>query len=75
MSGLQENRVSEIKELIKELGLRHTPQALGLSEETVTQSFISAQSYAIEDKMAFSILNERDISPELAAKLIAGASE
>ncbi len=73
MSGLQENDVAGAKERIEAVGLRHTPEALGLSREAVRESLLTARDYAVSDQLNFSILNVREITPQLADRLIEGA--
>jgi glycerol dehydrogenase-like iron-containing ADH family enzyme len=73
MSGLQENDVSGARERIEAVGLRHTPEALGLSREAVRESLLTARDYAVSDQLNFSILNVREMTPKLADRLIDGA--
>jgi glycerol-1-phosphate dehydrogenase [NAD(P)+] len=72
MSGLQENDVKGVKERIQALGLKHTPEDLHLSHETVCESLLTARDYAIEDQLAYSVLHARPIDTSLANHLIAG---
>ena len=70
MSALQENDVEGVRERIKAIGLRYTPEALKLSPDTIKKSLLSAREYAIEDQLNFSVLNVREITPSLANELI-----
>lgn len=73
MSALQENDVAGIRERIQAVGLRHSPEALQLSHETVKESLLTARAYAVEDQLSFSILNVREIPAPLADQLIEAA--
>jgi len=70
MSALQENGLEWIRNLINDLGIRWRPQEVGLGQEEVVESLITAKDYVESDQLGYSVINARTISKEIAQNLI-----
>ena len=72
MSRLQQNDPARVEGLIRRCGVRYQPRELGLSRADVEQALLSLYDYTQEEKLFFSIINERTIDETTAQGLCAG---
>ena len=72
MSRLQQNDPVHAESLIRRCGVRYQPRELGLSRADVEQALLSLHEYTQEEKLFFSIVNERTIDETTAQGLCAG---
>jgi glycerol-1-phosphate dehydrogenase [NAD(P)+] len=75
MSALQGNGPAAVREKIDALGIRRDPARIGLSGVELRKSLMTARQYAEADHLAYSILNECEITPAMAEELVAAAME
>lgn len=70
MSELQENRQVEIMDLIRRLKVKWRPADVGLSEEEIIHSLMTAREYVEREGLAYSVINQRPVSSSLARTLL-----
>jgi glycerol-1-phosphate dehydrogenase [NAD(P)+] len=69
MAQLQQNRLEWVADLVRRLGIRYRPEEIGLSEEAVVHSLVTAKAYAESDGLTYSVLNLRPLSTEQALEM------
>jgi len=69
MAQLQQNRLEWVAGLVHRLGIRYRPEEIGLSEEAVVHSLVTAKAYAESDGLAYSVLNLRPLNKEQALEM------
>jgi glycerol dehydrogenase-like iron-containing ADH family enzyme len=72
LSRLQENNVERVLSILKRSRVRFHPAQLGLTRKEVWQALLSLKHFAEQEKLVYSVINEREISPRLAARLCKG---
>jgi len=70
MAHLQQNRPDWIASVIRNLGVRYRPEDIGLSEQAVVRSLVTARHYAQSDGLPYSILNMRTLDEQQAAEVV-----
>ncbi len=73
MSALQNNDVTGIRGLIDSLGIPVSVEGLGVTRAQARDALTTARAYAEAERLEYSILNDREITPALADELIAVA--
>jgi hypothetical protein len=69
MAQLQQNRLEWVASLVRRLGIRYRPEEIGLSEEAVVRSLVTAKAYAESDGLAYSVLNLCPLNAEQALEM------
>ncbi|MCL6476015.1 MAG: iron-containing alcohol dehydrogenase [Firmicutes bacterium] len=69
MAQLQQNRLEWVAGLVRRLGIRYRPEEIGLSEEAVVHSLVTAKAYVESDGLAYSVLNLRPLNKEQALEM------
>lgn len=70
MAALQKNHLTEIQGIIQKLGIRCHPANYGISRQELLDSLITAKAYVENEKLPYSVLNYRSITPLIAEKLL-----
>jgi glycerol dehydrogenase-like iron-containing ADH family enzyme len=70
MAQLQQNRPDWIARVIRNLGVRYRPEEVGLSEQAVVHSLVTARAYTQSDGLPYSILNMRPLHEQQAAEVV-----
>ena len=71
VGGYYYDRLPEIEEILKELGLSHSPESAGLSEEEFRRIMTSLKQFAQEGGYYHSIVHERQLATAVIDRLIA----
>lgn len=74
MSALQGNDPDGIRGKLDALGIRRRPAEIGITDDEVRQSLLTARTYVEEDRLAYSVLNEAMITSVMAEELLVAAS-
>jgi len=69
MAALQDNKLTQIHQLIQKLGVRWRPEAIGLHPEEVQPALVTAKHYVETEGLSWSVLNARPIAPDLGVRI------
>ena len=74
MSRLQENNVRKVERILEKSGVRYYPKELNLGMNELKQCLLSLRGFSEEEKLPYSIINEKNLEEQTVEKIYYGLS-